>query len=189
MSKTVERSLFWAFAAMILRLPPALMADRLASMCRFLSPETTGWNYRYVSVLCNCRLIRQFTGFFLSMVMWRSSQLYSCSFAYTLLSVISGTSNAANAYFFGKDLTMWSSFLVKATEFEKAAKRISDQKSICSIGFFSAVWAYFALSLKNFLASLTMPETLTKLFALCLFVLQVLLYLMCSVRITLTVVC
>lgn len=105
--------------------------------------------------------------------MWRSSQLYSCSFAYTFLSVISGTLNAANAYFFGKDLTMWSSFLVKATEFEKAAKRISDQKTICSMGFFGALWAYFILSLKNFLASLTMPETLTKLFALCLFVLQV----------------
>jgi hypothetical protein len=94
MSATVERSLFWAFAAIVLRLPPvrfffhaciarvfvdrcgilllfqALMADRLAVMCRFLSPETIDWNY--------------------NMVLWRSSQLYSCSFAYTLLSVLSG---------------------------------------------------------------------------------------------------
>ena len=51
-------------------LPQALMADRLAVMCRFLSPETVDWNY--------------------NMVLWRSSQLYSCSFAYTLLSLFSG---------------------------------------------------------------------------------------------------
>lgn len=107
------------------------------------------------------------------MVMWRSSQLYSCSFAYTLLSVLSGTANSFNAYLFGKDLTMWSSFLVKATEFEKAARRITEQESVCSFEFFSAIWAYFVLTIKNALASLTMPETLTKLFALSLFILQV----------------
>lgn len=108
-----------------------------------------------------------------SMVMWRSSQLYSCSFAYTFLSVIAGSLNALNAYLYGKDLTMWSSFLVKATEFDKAFKRITDQKSIFSSGFISAVWAYVALLLKNFFASLTMPETMTKYFAFSLFTLQV----------------
>lgn len=53
------------------------MTDRIIDMCRFLSLKTDEWNY--------------------SMVLWRSSQLYSCSFAYSTLSIITGTSNAFKA--------------------------------------------------------------------------------------------
>lgn len=78
LSQSVTRSLFWGFAALILRLPPALMTDRIVDMCRFLSLKTDEWNY--------------------SMVLWRSSQLYSCSFAYSTLSILTGTSNAWKAF-------------------------------------------------------------------------------------------
>ena len=61
-------------------------------MARYLSPKTIvdEWNY--------------------NLVLWRSSQLFVCSFAYTLLSVLSGTRTAFRAMFFDGDNTMWSSF-------------------------------------------------------------------------------
>ena len=58
------------------------MTDRIVNMCRFLSLKTDDWNY--------------------SMVLWRSSQLYSCSFAYSTLSIITGTGNAFKAKFFDR---------------------------------------------------------------------------------------
>lgn len=97
LSQSITRSLFWGFAALLLRAPPAIMTDRIVNMCRFLSLKTDDWNY--------------------SMVLWRSSQLYSCSFAYSLLSIITGTGNAFKAKFFDKDLTMWSSFRVSDAAF------------------------------------------------------------------------
>lgn len=97
LSQSIQRSLFWGFAALLLRAPPAIMTDRIVNMCRFLSLKTDNWNY--------------------SMVLWRSSQLYSCSFGYTLLSIITGTGNAFKAKFFACDLTMWSSFRVSDAAF------------------------------------------------------------------------
>ena len=58
------------------------MTDRIVNMCRFLSLKTDDWNY--------------------SMVLWRSSQLYSCSFMYSTLSIITGTGNAFKAHFFDR---------------------------------------------------------------------------------------
>lgn len=104
LSQSIERSLFWGFAAILLRAPPAMMTDRIVNMCRFLSLKTDDWNY--------------------SMVLWRSSQLYSCSFAYTLLSIITGTGNAFKAKFFDKDLTMWSSFRVSDAAFTAVRQSI-----------------------------------------------------------------
>lgn len=55
------------------------MTDRIIAMCRYLSLKTDDWNY--------------------SMVLWRSSQLYSCSFAYSTLSILTGTSNSVKALY------------------------------------------------------------------------------------------
>lgn len=84
-----ERSLFWGLAAVLLRFPSAVMIDALIRMCRQLNNKTSEWKY--------------------SKVLWRSSQLYSCSFGYTLLSVIMGTYNSIAH----EDLTKWSSFRLK----------------------------------------------------------------------------
>lgn len=48
----------------------AILTDRIVNMCKFLSLKTEEWNF--------------------AMVLWRSSQLYSASFAYTLLSLMTG---------------------------------------------------------------------------------------------------
>ena len=152
LSESLQRSLFWGFAALIIRTPPALLTDRLVNMCRFLSLKTDDWNY--------------------AMVLWRSSQLYSCSFAYSLLSIITGTGNAFKAKFRDKDLTMWSSFRVSDAVMKQAWGKVSSA-SCCSGAWFGALGAFIKLKFKKFLAGFTMPDVLTKWFALFLFLLQV----------------
>ena len=113
------------------------MTDRLVNMCRFLSIKTDKWNY--------------------SMVLWRSSQLYSCSFAYATLSVITGTTNAFRAKFLDRydgacdfsycdcrDLTMWSSFRVSDAAYMMAWDKVS-KATLCSGAFFAALFNYVAL--------------------------------------------
>lgn len=152
LSESLQRSLFWGFAALIIRTPPALLTDRLVNMCRFLSLKTDDWNY--------------------AMVLWRSSQLYSCSFAYSSLSIMTGTVNAFKAKFRDHDLTMWSSFRVSDAVMKQAWSKISSA-SCCSGAWFGALGSYIKLKFKKFLAGFTMPDVLTKWFSLFLFLLQV----------------
>mmetsp|Transcript_3692 Transcript_3692/g.5713 ORF Transcript_3692/g.5713 Transcript_3692/m.5713 type:complete len:1372 (+) Transcript_3692:182-4297(+) len=153
LSQSIHRSLFWGFAALLLRAPPAIMTDRIVNMCRFLSLKTDDWNY--------------------SMVLWRSSQLYSCSFAYSTLSIITGTGNAFKAKFFDRDLTMWSSFRVSDAAFKTAWDKIARAESFCTCAFFNHLLDYFNLCLKSIIASFSMPDVLTKWWALFLFTLQI----------------
>lgn len=104
------------------------MTDRIVNMCRFLSLKTDDWNY--------------------SMVLWRSSQLYSCSFAYSLLSIITGTGNAFKSQFFDKDLTMWSSFRVSDAAFTAALENILKAESFCSLSFATHILHYMSLVVK-----------------------------------------
>lgn len=104
------------------------MTDRIVNMCRFLSLKTDDWNY--------------------SMVLWRSSQLYSCSFAYSTLSIITGTGNAFKAYFFDADLTMWSSFRVSDAAFQQALDKIKKTESIFSKEFWVNLGNYLDLCVK-----------------------------------------
>ena len=152
LSESLQRSLFWGFAALIIRTPPALLTDRLVNMCRFLSLKTDDWNY--------------------SMVLWRSSQLYSCSFAYSLLSIFTGTKNAFKAKFMNKDLTMWSSFRVTEAVLKQARAKMSSS-TCCSGAWWGAVGTYIKLVIKKFFAAFTMPDVLTKWFSLFLFLTQV----------------
>lgn len=91
----------------------AAMADHMIVITRFLSKETRDWNY--------------------NMTLWRSSQLFACSFAYTALSVITGTVNAVRLTFFHRDLTMWSSFRVSNQVLTKVLIYcVSEMLLICS---------------------------------------------------------
>lgn len=62
---------FFYILMVILFRHQALMSDSMIRILRHVNPLTTKWNF--------------------IMVLWRSSQLYSCSFAYTFLSFLSGT--------------------------------------------------------------------------------------------------
>jgi hypothetical protein len=104
------------------------MTDRIVNMCRFLSLKTDDWNY--------------------SMVLWRSSQLYSCSFAYSLLSILTGTTNAFKAHFMDADLTMWSSFRVSDAAFNQAMDKIRKSETIWGKEFWIHVGGYLDLCLK-----------------------------------------
>jgi len=151
LSSSPERSLFWGFAATIIRLPPAIMTDRIVNMCRFLCLKTDDWNY--------------------SMVLWRSSQLYACSFAYSLLSVITGTSNAFRAKFFDSDLTMWSSFRVSDAAYLTAWDKVT-KAAFFSSEFWNALLAYIKLLIKGTFALFSQPDFLTRWWSVFLFFLQ-----------------
>ena len=128
LASTPGRALFWMFAALIIRYPTAVMTDHVITMTRFLSIRTKDWNY--------------------NMTLWRSSQLYACSFAYTVLSIITGTINAVRACFLNRDLTMWASFRVSNQAFDKAWRDVVSCQSKCSWEFVAAVRTYAGLTFR-----------------------------------------
>ena len=122
-------------------------------MASFLSPKTKKdqWNF--------------------SMVLWRSSQLFVCSFAYTLLSLINGTQTAYRARFKDGDNTMWSSFRVSSDEVTKLRKKL--QKSTCfTKEYFEAAFAYYRIQLLRVYLSFNMPDVITTWLAMFLFMMQ-----------------
>jgi len=153
-SGTVQQSLTWAFVSLILRLPIGIITDRIIAMATFLSPKTKRdqWNF--------------------SMVLWRSSQLFVCSFAYTLLSLINGTQTAYRARFKDGDNTMWSSFRVSSDELAKAKKKMSKARSCFSQEYFDAFYAYYRLQLLRLYLSFNMPDVITTYLAAFLFMMQ-----------------
>lgn len=106
-----------------------------------------------------------------SLVVWRSTQLYLCSFGYTLLSVLSGTYTAFNARFYDADNTMWSSFRISDDAMRRAYKELQIT-SWCSWDYFKALYKYVELIILSFLTAFTMPDVLTKWLAASLFLLQ-----------------
>lgn len=159
LSTTLGRALFWMWGSFFLRLPAAFMADVMCRLVSYLNSHTKKWNY--------------------TMVLWRSSQLYACSFAYSFLSVLSGhiflllpshpdvgTRSAFNAKFYDADLTMWSSFRVSDSQLTDA------WKSVCSNPFSSATPKYILLSLQSIRADLGKPDVLTRWYAAGIFILQ-----------------
>jgi hypothetical protein len=93
LAATAGQALTWSFVALALRLPPAVICDQIIAMARFLSPE-----------------VRDPTKYNFNLFLWRSSQLYSCSFAYSMLAFICGTISSVRAFFFYQDNTFWESF-------------------------------------------------------------------------------
>ena len=154
-SSTPEQSLFWAFVSLILRFPIGIVIDRIITMSSFLSPKTKKdkWNF--------------------SLVLWRSSQLYVCSFAYTLLSLSTGTQTAWRAFRQDGDNTMWSSFRVSNDEIGKARQNMSKMKSCFSIDYMQTLYIYCRLQVLKFYISLTLPDVITTYLAAFLFLVQI----------------
>lgn len=123
-------------------------------MASFLSPKTKKdqWNF--------------------SMVLWRSSQLFVCSFAYTLLSLINGTQTAYRARFKDGDNTMWSSFRVSSDEVSKARKKMQKSHSCFSSEYMNAAYTYYRLQLLRVYLSFNMPDVITTWLAMLLFIAQ-----------------
>jgi hypothetical protein len=152
-SGSTEQSLTWAFVSLIVRLPIGIVTDRIINMASFLSPKTKkdSWNF--------------------SMVLWRSSQLFVCSFAYTLLSLINGTQTAYRARFHDGDNTMWSSFRVSSDEVTRLRKKM--QKAPCfTKEYFDAAYGYYRLQLLRVYLSFNMPDVITTWLAMFLFMMQ-----------------
>jgi len=121
-------------------------------MSRHLSPQTKQDNF--------------------NTVLWRSSQLYVCSFAYTFMSLISGTKTAFKARFLDCDNTMWSSFRVNNGDLITKRQQIG-KHSFGTTEYREAVYSYLRLYFISCYASLFMPDVLTKYFAGSLFILQI----------------
>jgi hypothetical protein len=94
-----KRALFWGFISIFFALPTGIFVDALIRMARHTAPATKELNYHRT--------------------LWRGSQLYSAAFMYTLLSTVAGSYSAFKAWYYDMDLSMWTSFRVKANEFEK----------------------------------------------------------------------
>jgi hypothetical protein len=94
-----KRALFWGFVSIFFALPTGIFVDALIRMARHTAPATKDLNYHQT--------------------LWRGTQLYSAAFMYTLLSTVAGTFSAYKAWWYDMDLSMWTSFRVKANEFEK----------------------------------------------------------------------
>ena len=80
-NNTNVQILTWAMISLILKLPLGILIDILVHMVEFIIPSTSQkhsdrrtepWNY--------------------NKVLWRSTQLYMCSFAYSVLAIMSGKS-------------------------------------------------------------------------------------------------
>jgi hypothetical protein len=94
-----KRALFWGFVSIFFALPTGIFVDALIRMARHTAPATKDLNYHQT--------------------LWRGTQLYSAAFMFTLLSTVAGSYSAFKAWWYDMDLSMWTSFRVKANEFEK----------------------------------------------------------------------
>ena len=159
LSGTSAQSLFWAFLSLGIRLPIGIVTDRIITIGRFISPKTITDNWNF------------------NLVLWRSSQLFVCSSAYTLLSLISGTRTAFRAWMYAGDNTFWTSF-----KFDEHNKLINKTKSDLAgimdsqgIGFNYLLHVYILLRLRfiKFLNAVQTPDFLTKYLAAILFVLNI----------------
>jgi hypothetical protein len=167
LSSSAEQSLTWAFITLILRMPVGVITDRIVAMSQFLAPKTVEdkWNY--------------------NMVLWRSSQLYVCSSAYTLLSIISGTKTAFMAAFFDGDNTMWSSYRISQDQLAKAR---NEMKTFGACPYFNfryhmAVYYYLRLNVQAFSVAIGMPDVLTTYFVMMIIAFQ-LVCIFASVQVT-----
>lgn len=146
-----QQALFWGWISLFISLPTGLMHDSLIRMARHTAPATREMNYH------KC--------------LWRGGQLYANSFMFTLLATIAGTFSAYKAYMWDYDLSMWSSFRVADSEFDKLANAMKNV-SVCSSAFAQLLWQYIKLYCNSVLAAFTMPTTMTKWYVTGIFLLQ-----------------
>lgn len=151
MTRNDTRALFWGWVSIFFALPTGIFHDSLIKIARHTAPATANFNYHRS--------------------LWRGSQLYACSFMFTLLATIAGTFSAYKAWRYDLDLSMWSSFRVGANELKKLFDKVK-KAPLCSVAFFSALYAYLSLYFQSCLATLTMPTEMTRFYVTFVFCLQ-----------------
>lgn len=140
LASTSKMAMFWLFAGVFLRLTQALMSDRMVNICRLVNPITKEWNF--------------------DRTLWRATQLYACSFAYTFLSFCAGTASAYRAKYRDQDLTMWSSFRVTDAALQLAwdrVKKANDVGTLCR-----EIGKYTLLVGNSIIAAMRMPDVVTR---------------------------
>eukprot|EP01032_Pedospumella_encystans_P014583 gene14583-16739_t len=151
MGRADQQGLFWGWISLFVSLPTGIMHDSLIRMARYTAPATMDMNYH------KC--------------LWRGGQLYANSFMFTALASIAGTYSAYKAWMYDYDLSMWSSFRVADSEFDKITASMKTV-SVCSTQFWYLVYQYAALYLNSCLAALTMPTVMTKWYVTAIFLFQ-----------------
>jgi hypothetical protein len=151
LGRTDEQGIFWAWISVFVSLSTGIVHDALIRIARHTAPGTKHLNYD------NC--------------LWRGSQLYANSFMFTLLATIAGSWSAYKAWMWDYDLSMWSSFRVSQSEYDKLNKGVENE-SFCSLAFLKYLWNYTKLYGSSCLAALTMPTVMTKWYVSCVFLLQ-----------------
>jgi hypothetical protein len=149
---TATQGLFWAWVSVFLSLGTGLSQDALIRIARHTAPATKTMNY--------------------DRCLWRGSQLYACSFMYTVLATIAGSWSAYKAWMWDYDLSMWSSFRVSDSEYDKLHKSVADV-SVFSSDYATFLYEYCALYLRSCMAALTMPTVMTRWYVTGIFLLQI----------------
>jgi len=152
---TKAQALTWVWISLLLRLPTVFLTDYLILLAKHLLPKTVEDKWSYNNVL------------------WRSSQLYACSFAYTFLSIISGSMAAFNSKFYNGDNTSWSSFRSSASDISTARTLMRNESSVFTQKYFHAFKAYILLHIEKLECSFGMPDYVTTYLAVGLFLLQI----------------
>jgi hypothetical protein len=151
MGRSDQQGLFWGWISIFVSIPAGIVHDALIRMARHTAPATKQMNYH------KC--------------LWRGAQLYANSFMFTALATVAGSWSAYKAYAWDYDLSMWTSFRIPDSEYDKLNKSVANV-SICSTAFTVYLYRYARLYLSSCLAALTMPTVMTKWYVTCVFLLQ-----------------
>jgi hypothetical protein len=151
MGRTDQQGLFWGWISLFVSLPTGFLHDSLIRIARHTAPATKDMNYH------KC--------------LWRGGQLYSVSFMFTALATVAGSYSAIKAYLWDYDLSMWSSFRISDSEFDKI-KVAMRSHSVCTVQFWGLVLQYVLLYGNSCLAALTMPTVMTKWYTTGIFLFQ-----------------
>jgi hypothetical protein len=146
------QGLFWAWVSLFISFPTGLVQDAMVRMVRTTAPDTRGMHFNHS--------------------LWRGTQLYANSFMYTFLATIAGSYSAFKAWVWDYDLSMWSSFRVNQSEYDKLNQSVTDV-SCCSPEYFAYLGKYTKLYCSSCLAALTMPTVMTKWYVTAVFILQI----------------
>jgi hypothetical protein len=152
LGQAADQGLFWAWVSLFIALPTGLVHDSLIHITRTVAPDTREMNF--------------------TRCLWRGTQLYANSFMYTFLATIAGSYSAFKAWAWDYDLSMWSSFRVNQSEYDKLNQSVTDV-SCCSPEYFAYLGKYTKLYCSSCLAALTMPTVMTKWYVTCVFILQI----------------
>ena len=121
MGRTDQQGLFWGWISLFISLPTGVMHDSLIRIARHTAPATKEMNY--------------------NQCLWRGGQLYANSFMFTAMATIAGSYSAFKAWMYDYDLSMWSSFRISNSEFDKIYSTMKSD-SCFSCSYYYHIWQY-----------------------------------------------